>query len=365
MEAVVVSDVFGTRAGAYMATLLLCRDLARTGIEITCFTTWVEPGHPVSNEEFIVVEPLVRRGYRWDWPNRMLAAQVIRHVKKRNPALIIVVGITRVSRYLLASSIANRLMVWELTNGCGNKFVDNLAIAYLSGCKAMLSPSSTIDRSIRSYYGFEGDILRLPFWVEDQNLQFMPRPVEFVADFIYLGRRDEEKGLRELVQATAMIARDHDDVRVVIGGFGDERSFVAIAKDLNVEKNISFRTFISRKEVMEALAHSRCLVLPSYHEGYPLVLLEAAQCSLPFIATNVGSIPEVFQGSKACILIEPRDAKSLARAMEQMLEDPADCYVEKRKAAYEMFSHLSSSKKVTEYLNVILAQLDIARGAAR
>ena len=64
---------------------------------------------------------------------------------------------------------------------------------------------------------------------------------------------------------------------------------------------------------------------------------------------------EVFGESKACVIVEPGDAKSLAQAMGQMLNDPADSYNERRKAAYEMFGQLSSSDRVANNLNSILA----------
>jgi len=354
VEVVVVSDVFGTKAGAYKATLLLCRALDELDVDVTCFTTWVEPGHPVASEGFTVVKPLITRGYRWDWPNRCLALQAIRHIKKKKPSLVVVMGVTRLSRYFLNSTIVDRLVIWELTNARGNKFVDVTASKLLSRCKAMLSPSFTIDRNIRKHYEYTGAIKRLPFWVEDQNLPFFHRPEEFFTDFIFFGRRDEQKGLRELVQATAVLVNKHPEVKVVIGGVGDSAPFASMARGLNVEKNIVFSSFPSEQDVTDALASSKCLVLPSYHEGYPLVLLEAARSSLPFIATDVGSVREVFGTSKACIIVEPRDPGSLALGMSEMLCESDDAYNERKKAAYELFKKLSSSDRVAENLNRIL-----------
>jgi len=354
MEAVVISDVFGTKAGAYMATLLLCRALDELDINVTCFTTWVEPEYPVASEGFAVVKPLITRGYRWDWPNRCLASQAVRHIKKVKPTLVVVMGVTRLSRYLLNSSIANRLLIWELTDACGNKFVDVNASRLLPRCKAMLSPSNTVDCNITEHYHFRGAIHRLPFWVEDLKLPFEPRTDEYFADFVYFGRRDEEKGLRELIEATVILATEHPEVRVVIGGVGDAEPFASIVRDLNIERNIVFGTFPSRHEVGETLVKSRCLVLPSYHEGYPLVLLEAVQSSLPFIATDVGSIREVFGGSKACIIVEPRDPVGLAQGMKQMLIETDDAHIGRRMAAFQMFNKLSSTDRVAENLSNLL-----------
>ena len=108
---------------------------------------------------------------------------------------------------------------------------------------------------------------------------------------------------------------------------------------------------------MNALANSRYLVLPSYHEGYPLVLLEAARCGVPSIATTVGSIPEMFANSRAALLVPPRDVSALAEAMQTILAEPPKDYEERRKAAVELFARLSSAEVVRTRLKNLLRQL--------
>jgi glycosyltransferase involved in cell wall biosynthesis len=108
---------------------------------------------------------------------------------------------------------------------------------------------------------------------------------------------------------------------------------------------------------MGALAASRFLVLPSYHEGYPLVLLEAAQRSVPFLATSVGSVPEIFGGTPAAVIISPRDAKSLATEMRNRLVESPELYAERRKSAYGFFSALSSAPSVTSNIRSALEQV--------
>jgi len=354
---VVVSDVCGKKAGAYLATSLLCRKLARLNLNVICFSTWVEHNELSSTEVFKIVEPRIKKGYRWDLPNRCLALQAARYIEKWEPALVFVVGLTRLSRYLIRSSVASRLLLWELTNANpGNKFVDSEASRLLSRCRALLSPSATIDRNIRKTYNYQGHIERLPFWIEDDKLPLAPPPSKFLTDFIFLGRRDEEKGLRELIQATAILTKEYPKVKVLIGGSGSEISYVSLVRSLGIEENVAFRYLPSRQETMEALAKSRSLVLPSYHEGYPLVLLEAAKYSVPYIATRVGSIPEVFSEDKACILVKPKDTMGLAAAMRNLLSESQDEYKGRRSAAHNKFNKISSSACVSENLNRLIRE---------
>lgn len=355
--AVVISDVLGQNAGAYRATLLLCRELAQLGYRVTCFATWVEEDGLNRDEPFSIVRPLVRRGYRWDWPNRCLAAQAAKHIRKQNPDAVFVVGVTRLCRYLLESSAADRLLVWELTDGEGNKFVDEQACRLLGKCRAVLAPSETVERNLRKTYRYDGTVVRLPFWIEDENLPYLPPPETFLADFLFLGRREDEKGLRELIEATGIVSKDYPDISVCIGGFGETAPYRKQVADLQLESQVFFREYPKRSDAMDALATSRFLVLPSYHEGYPLVLLEAAQRSVPFLATSVGSVAEIFGGAPAAVIESPRAPRSLAAAMRDLLVESPDLYVKRRVSAHGFFSALSSAPTVSSNILYSLEQV--------
>ena len=64
-------------------------------------------------------------------------------------------------------------------------------------------------------------------------------------------------------------------------------------------------------------------LLPSLREGFGLVLLEAMSRRLPIVASRVGAIPEIVIDGETGILVEPRNADQLARAMSRLLEDRA------------------------------------------
>jgi len=68
-------------------------------------------------------------------------------------------------------------------------------------------------------------------------------------------------------------------------------------------------------------ADSDIFVLPSYSEGLPLSILEAMAFGLPIIATDVGAISEVVK-SKNGILIRPKDAEGLKKAIQKILDSP-------------------------------------------
>ncbi|MFC1812278.1 glycosyltransferase family 4 protein [Thermodesulfobacteriota bacterium] len=354
-KAFVVTSHLGTIGGGALAPLLLCQELTDLGIEVTAFTESLLFGDEEIPNSFHIITPWFRKGCRWDIPERVLSFQVEKEIKRQKPEFVFMCGVTKLASSLLRSGIAGHLLMWEFTNATPqNKLVDQDAIRRLNNCRSVLSPSPVIDKGIRETYNYKGNILRLPFWVTDHNLMLVKSPETFSTEFIYLGRRDVEKGLNELVNATAVVAESNPDVRVLITGPGSDKPFRLLAEKLGIEQNISFKFFKTYSETMETLATSKYIVLPSYHEGYPLVLLEAAERSVPFISTDVGSVKEVFNGSGSGLIIPPNDVDGLANAMLQVLSENEKVYQARRSAARAVFERVSSKEVVRKNLVRVL-----------
>jgi glycosyltransferase involved in cell wall biosynthesis len=238
----------------------------------------------------------------------------------------------------------------------GNKFVSSQAVQLLNRAKVVLSPAHAIDSAVRSTYNWRGPIKRARFWVEDYGSKFCVAPSTYKSDFLFLARREDDKGLRDLLRATANIVSQFPDVRVMIGGTGSALEYLSLARDLGITRQTEFVELPLHEDAMRSLADTRWLVLPSYHEGYPLSLLEAARASVPFIATTVGAIEEVFGGSGACRLVPPQDAGALSLAMAECLKESANDYRSRRRAAFHRFTELSSAAAVEQSLwQVLLA----------
>jgi len=336
--------------GGALAPLLLCRELVALGYEVTAFTHHLNVPGGENAAGFRVVKPSVRTGCRWHFPERVLAQQVSREWRRREPEQVIVCGAGKLAGFLLGHPLAEHLLVWEFTNATpGNSHVCSRAIRRLSRCRAVLSPSESIDRNIRGTYGYRGDIRRLPFWIEPQPVR--QHAVETpLADFIYLGRRDPEKGLFELIRATRRVSERFPAVRVLITGPGDDAPYRAVAGELGVADRVRFEFFPGYTDTLDALARCRYLVLPSYHEGYPLVLLEAAQFGVPFIATDVGSVKEVFGSANAGLIVPPGDADALADAMLSVLGETTGRYAERKQAVSRVFHDLCDPDAVRSRL---------------
>ena len=140
---------------------------------------------------------------------------------------------------------------------------------------------------------------------------------------LFLGNLQARKGLGDLLVALSgpeLIGRDFD---LIVAGGGEPAPWRAQARALGLDGRVTFTGWLPRTEVTALLARACVLVLPSYYEGLPLVLLEAASMGLACITTPVGAIAEVFTDQETALLVTPGDTFALGRAILRMIEEPA------------------------------------------
>jgi glycosyltransferase involved in cell wall biosynthesis len=137
----------------------------------------------------------------------------------------------------------------------------------------------------------------------------------------YLGHLYADKGVYELVDAVAAVRRTHPDVRLVLAGQGRERERLLEVGRERLGDAVELPGWLMGPAKRELLATATCLALPSYHEGLPLVVLEAMHAGLPVVATPVGGVPEVARDGEEALLVPPRDVPALADALGRVLGD--------------------------------------------
>lgn len=105
---------------------------------------------------------------------------------------------------------------------------------------------------------------------------------------------------------------------LIVGSGPDEAAFRALARERGLEGLIDFEPPMPARA---AFARGRSLVVPSRAEAFPYIVLEAAAAGMPLLASDVGGIPEIVNGSGRDLL-PPGDSRALARAMASFLADP-------------------------------------------
>ena len=137
---------------------------------------------------------------------------------------------------------------------------------------------------------------------------------------VYVGRMDIKKGLRELVEAAALVYPQRPGLQVYIVGDGPDRPLVqAVVDRLGAGEFVHLMPGCSFDDVAEWMTAANLVTLPSYAEGCPNTIVEALACGRPVVATDVGGIPEILGPDCGC-LVPARDVEALARGLASVLD---------------------------------------------
>jgi glycosyltransferase involved in cell wall biosynthesis len=138
--------------------------------------------------------------------------------------------------------------------------------------------------------------------------------------FLYAGRIMRDKGLIELVEAMRLINSKDCMCELLIHGFIDNLNISSIPEsEIDSWSKISGVKWCGPSDnIAKIMENVDCVVLPSYREGMPRLLLEGAAMSLPLIATDVPGCREIVSNGVNGFLCKSRDVSSLAEKMQHM-----------------------------------------------
>lgn len=132
--------------------------------------------------------------------------------------------------------------------------------------------------------------------------------------FLMLGRLGARKGAYDLINAVELAVRQNPELTVCMAGGGEVEQIRALAAEKGLQRQIRVPGWIDGEEKLDCLKNAAVLILPSYHEGLPVSILEGMAAGKAIISTSVGAIPEVITEENG-ILVEPGDTAALAEAM--------------------------------------------------
>ena len=171
-----------------------------------------------------------------------------------------------------------------------------------------------------------------------------------IINLLYTGRINFQKGLRELVEATAELNKKYN-IKLHLVGWEDGEKPVfqmhlnEMASDLKIQDKVLFH---GKQKIGPQLNHfyrtSDIYIIPSYHEGFPRTIWEAMASSLPVVATSVGSIPYYLNNKQDVYIIEPRDKDCIVKAIEELINDN-NLRQKIIKNAYELVSDVTLEKQ--------------------
>lgn len=147
-----------------------------------------------------------------------------------------------------------------------------------------------------------------------------PDPVpEGPPKLVSIGRFSEQKGQLVLIDAMAGIVDRHREAHLTLIGDGEMRPQIeaAIARH-GLQDHVTLTGWLAEAEVRAELARAQALVMPSFAEGLPMVIMEAMAAGRPVIATYIAGIPELVQDGRTGWLAPAGDADALVAAVDKL-----------------------------------------------
>ena len=149
-------------------------------------------------------------------------------------------------------------------------------------------------------------------------------PLPDAPRLVCVGRLAEQKGQLVLVQAAARLRDQGVPFELVLVGDGPMRAEIErLIARLDLGGHIRIAGWLDGAGVRREILASRALVLPSFAEGLPVVLMEALALGRPVISTYVAGIPELVRPRIDGWLVPPGSVEDLAEALREALAAPA------------------------------------------
>ena len=172
-------------------------------------------------------------------------------------------------------------------------------------------------------------------------------PRSFERRFVFISHVIQEKGVREIIEVANQL---DDSYTVDIYGPLIFQDFEK--KDFD-NTLVNYKGALSSDRVLSTLNQYDVVLLPSYKEGYPGIVIEAYSLGMPVITTNLDSISEIVDDYKTGILVTPKNVEQLRNAIEFFNEAN---YVNMSQNAYEKFNDFKSDVVTKKFIEIIDAK---------
>ena len=258
--------------------------------------------------------------------------------KKEQPDLLHHVAIKPILYGTIAAKLASTPIIINAITGLGYIFISNKFSAKL--IKILIYPALKIALNLKNTYTIfqnknDQDFLMKGNKSSNNNSiiikgsgvdhnYFIPAKTKPVSPCIILGARMLiDKGIREYVDAARIVKKEFSKARFILAGDTDSGNPAMISRNqLNKWNQEGVIEWKGHEDAMlDILQNSNIACLPSYREGMPKFLLEAASCGLPIVATDVPGCREIVENNVNGFLVTPKDSKSLADGIKILIND--------------------------------------------
>jgi glycosyltransferase involved in cell wall biosynthesis len=179
----------------------------------------------------------------------------------------------------------------------------------------------------------------------------------------YVGNLAKGKGILNLFEGIRIIVNNFGDEAphfLIIGG-GELYSYLKNKLDMyKLSKHVLLAGRMPHKALPKYYNEMKLLILPSYTEGIPSVILEAMACGTPVLATPVGAIPDVIKDGETGFLLKSNDPKQIADKIIELLNKP-ELLEKVSKNAYNHVRENFSYEKILESWRKIIREIEVQK----
>jgi glycosyltransferase involved in cell wall biosynthesis len=157
---------------------------------------------------------------------------------------------------------------------------------------------------------------------------------------VCVGRLCEQKGQMLLLKALQILQKESIDFYMVFAGDGEMRSVLEEKiTDLGLSDKVKITGWLSSSQVREEILDARALILPSFIEGLPVVIMEAMTLHRLVVSTHVAGIPELIESGVSGLLVAPGDVLQLVDVLKKTLLLDAQDLTSMTNHAYRQVRH--------------------------
>jgi glycosyltransferase involved in cell wall biosynthesis len=178
---------------------------------------------------------------------------------------------------------------------------------------------------------------------------------------IFVGRLVKEKGIFELFAAIEKASAEKKDVKLTIAGDGPELSELIKLSEKLPPDTIHFTGYLTGAALEEVYQKADVLLLPSYQEGFPYVVIEAMRTGLPIISTNSGALETLVQDGLTGFKVKAKDIDSIVWAIDKLSDDSA-LVAEMSSNCYRYFEENLSKSAAENFYARLLNEQSIKHG---
>ena len=152
----------------------------------------------------------------------------------------------------------------------------------------------------------------------DDDRPALPDPAKPIT-LLYVGRLTQQKNWQCLIRALPLIASQYD-LRLTICGDGEDKDdLISLIAELGVSNRVDILGY--RADVYDIMKQANLLIMPSWYEGMPNVLMEALAMGLPCLASDTPAVRDAIDGQRCVLTFDPHSHEDLAALIDRALNN--------------------------------------------